>query len=219
MILDTQTTEVAPEAPQSPPKSRLSPKTILSIAALIVFTVLITWRARVLETTLQRENEEPALIGQTAPVFSATTLDGRTVSLADFHGQKKVVVSFWASWCGPCRLEMPTLTEFYKKNHTTSSDFEFLAVSIDEDTKDATDFATAQNLIFPVLLDPKQKVANAYDVEGIPTMFIIDKDGKVIYGHYGYDAAMQFQLARELGIEVGSAVGSKEKTPREGATE
>jgi peroxiredoxin len=187
---------------QAPVRPRLSATAILGIAILAIFTVLLTWRASLLETALQRQNDQPELVDKPAPDFSAFTLDGRTVSLADFRGQKKVVVAFWASWCGPCRLEMPTLIQFYKNNHSDSSDFEILAVSIDEDPKEAANFATAMKLNFPVLVDPRQKVANAYGVEGIPTMFVIDKDGKVIYGHAGYDATMQFQLTRELGIKA-----------------
>jgi len=186
---------------QAPVRPRLSATAILSITVLAVCTVLLTWRANLLETALQRESEQPELVEKPAPDFSALTLDGRTVSLADFRGQKKVVVAFWASWCGPCRLEMPSLVQFYKKNHSDSSDFEILAVSIDEDPKEAADFATAMKLNFPVLVDPRQKMANAYGVEGIPTMYVIDTAGKVIYGHAGYDAAMEFRLANELGIK------------------
>ena len=87
------------------------------------------------------------------------------------------------------------------------SDFEILAVSIDDDPKDASDFATAQKLNFPVLLDPLQKMANAYEVEGIPTMFVIDKDGKVIYGQEGFSMGMEYQLARELGIKLKKPAG------------
>lgn len=182
-------------------------KAILAIAVLAIFTILINWRASVLEKSLEREGEQPELVDKVAPDFSATTLDGRTVSLADFRGQKKVVVSFWASWCGPCRMEMPGLIKFYKDNHNDSSDFEILAVSIDDDPKDASDFATAQKLNFPVLLDPLQKMANAYEVEGIPTMFVIDKDGKVIYGQEGFSMGMEYQLARELGIKLKKPAG------------
>jgi peroxiredoxin len=106
---------------------------------------------------------------------------------------------------------MPALIKFYKNNHSASSDFEILAVSIDEDPKDAADFATAQKLNFPVVLDSKKKMANAFEVDGIPTMFIIDKDGKITYGHAGYDMTMEYQLAFKLGI--------KEKKPPEGATD
>jgi len=180
---------------------RLSAPAVLGVVVLALLTILLTWRASILETALQRQSEQPELVDKPAPDFSALTLDGRTVSLADFRGQKKVVVSFWASWCGPCRLEMPSLIQFYKTNHRDASDFEILAVSIDEDPKAAADFATAMKLNFPILVDPDQKIANAYQVEGIPTMFVIDKDGKVIYGRAGYDATMTFQLASELGIK------------------
>ncbi len=180
----------------------VSVKTILGIVVLAAFTILMTWRARVLENNLESESERPALVDKLAPDFSASTLDGRTVSLADYRGQKKVVVTFWASWCGPCRLEMPGLIRFYKKNHNDSSDFEILAVSIDEDTKEAADFAAKQKLNFPVLLDPGQKVANAFEVEGIPTMFVIDKDGRITDGYVGYSKAMEFRLAGDLEIKA-----------------
>lgn len=195
----------------APGRQALSMKAILAIGFLAAFTILLIWRASVLETRLIRESEEPALIDKPAPDFSASTLDGQTVSLASFRGQKNVVVSFWASWCGPCKLEMPNLIKFYKTNHNPSSDFEILAISIDEDTKDAADFAAAQKLNFPVLLDPKQRVAKSYEVEGIPTLFVIDKTGKIIYGHQGFDMAMEYQLSRELGI--------KQKKAAEGASD
>jgi peroxiredoxin len=190
-------------------RPKISAPAILGLALLAILTVLLTWRASILETTLERESEQPELVDKQAPDFSAQTLDGRIVSLADFRGQKKVVVTFWASWCGPCRLEMPTLIEFYKTNHTDSSDFEILAVSIDDDPKEAADFATAMKLNFPVLLDSGKHIASAYGVDGIPTMFLIDKNGKVTYGRAGYDATMEYRLGNELGIKPKTAEGSR----------
>jgi len=180
---------------------RLSVKTIPVIAVLIAFTLFITWRARELETRL----EQPTNVNIPAPDFWAATPEGRTVSLADFRGQKKVVVVFWASWCAPCRFEMNSLNWFYQHNHTASSDFEILAISVDLDTAAATKFAIALKLSFPVLLDPSERVARAYEERGIPTMFIINKKGKITYGHLGYDTSIS--LARELGIEEKSTEG------------
>ena len=175
--------------------TRLSVRTILVIAVLIAFTLFITRRARELETLL----EQPTNVNIPAPDFWAATPDGRTVSLADFRGQKKVVVVFWASWCAPCRFEMNSLNWFYQHNHAASSDFEILAISVDLDTAAATKFATALKLSFPVLLDPSERVARAYEERGVPTMFIIDKSGEITYAHVGDDSSMN--LAHELGIE------------------
>lgn len=196
--------------PEASTRPFIPRKMIVAIVVLAVITILLTWRARVLELTLERQNEEPELVQKPAPDFVASTVDGQTVRLADFRGQKKVVVSFWASWCGPCRLEMPELVKFYKANHTQGSDFELLAVSIDEDSKAAADFAISEKLNFPVLLDPQQKMAAAYGVQGIPTMFVIDKDGKITYGHIGYDSIMEYRLASALGIDLTRRKGAQD---------
>lgn len=191
-----------------PAKPGLSIKSTPVITALLFLTAFLTWRARLLEINLEGEGRQPALVGRRAPDFSASTLDGRTVSLADYRGHKNVLVTFWASWCGPCRLEMPALTKFYKENHGADSEFEILSVSIDDYVQDAANFAAAQNLNFPVLLDPKHKIAADYEVEGIPTMFVISRDGNITHGHVGYEMSMESWLPRELGI--------RQKRPVEG---
>jgi len=184
--------------------SRPSAATVAGIAALAAFTIFITWRAKALESALLRRGETPAIVNKPAPEFSLSSLDGRTISLADYHGKKKLVVSFWASWCGPCRMEMPALRAFYEKYRKSSDNFELLAVSIDENRRDAETFATEEKLPFPVLLDLTSKTADAFGVDGIPTLFVIDENGKIIYGHVGLEPALEFMLAHQLGFETGT---------------
>lgn len=99
---------------------------------------------------------------------------------------------------------MGALNSFYRAHHTASSDFEILVISIDEDTAQAAHFATEKKLTFPVLLDPHETVARAYEQNGVPTLFVIDQHGDISYAHVGFDRRDAFErvLAGELGINV-----------------
>src|SRR5947209_18490213 len=154
--MSTSATIVPPLAP-SRPRAKLSMPAILGIIALAIFTVFITWQAKVLETDLRYRGQDLAVKDKPAPNFSAPALDGSTVALADFRGKKQLVVSFWARWCGPCRLEMPTLKAFYERNHKDSREFELLTISIDEDTAAAKAFTGQQKLYLSSLHDYNQK--------------------------------------------------------------
>jgi len=180
---------------------KLSPAQIVGIAALAAFTVFITWRAKKLETSLTGEADTAVMVDKQAPAFSLPSLSGQEVSLSDYRG-KNVVLSFWASWCGPCQMEMPDLRAFYEKYHNDNSNFQILAVSLDDDRADAAKFALDEKLPFPVLLDLTKQAENAYSADAIPTVYVINAEGKVVYGHVGYDPMLEFQLARVLGIKV-----------------
>jgi peroxiredoxin len=188
-----------------------SPPQVLGIAALAVFTLFITWKAKSLEKRLHEASDASSLVNKKAGDFSLQGLDGQTVALADYRGKKKVVVSFWASWCGPCRLELPVLADFYRKYHKDDSNFEILAISIDDDRADAEAYASKAKLPFPVLWDPASKAADAFSVEAIPSLFVIDSNGTIIDGNTGVDAAMEVRLAMRLGIDL--------KSKRPGATD
>jgi peroxiredoxin len=184
----------------------------LALAVLAAFTVWITWRAKTIETSLGGfEGQASALDGKPAPDFRLASLDGRTVSAADFRGKKKLVVSFWASWCEPCRLELPVLAKFYQQTHKGDADYEIVSISVDADRADAEKAATQLKVPFTVLLDPASKTLQAYGVDAIPAMFVIDKDGKVLHGQVGFQTGFDFMLAQELGI--------KNYTPMAGATD
>lgn len=121
--------------------------------------------------SLARAAERPA-----AKDFSLPDLAGRQVKLADLRG-KVVFLNFWASWCPPCRAEMPSmqkLNDLLKKKK-----FVMLAAAQDQDQKKAVSFIKSNKYTFPVLLDPRGKVARLYGVTAYPTTFLIDKKGRV----------------------------------------
>ena len=201
-LLEQAETPPSERARARPTGKKLTSPQMLGIAVLALFTVFITWKAKSLEDRMHARSEPSALVNKKATDFSLRSLDAQQVALADFRGKKKVVLSFWASWCGPCRMELPILADFYRKYHKADSNFEILAVSVDEDRADAEAYASKAKLPFPVLLDPHSSVADAYAVEGIPTMYVIDPNGTIVYGKAGMDTAMEVRLALELGIDI-----------------
>lgn len=170
----------------------------LAIAALGLFTVWITWEAKHVEGGL-RDESGTAMVGKRAPEFTLDRWNGGKVSLADFRG-KNVALVFWASWCGPCRLELPVLREFYKKARPMRDDFEVLAISLDEYADAAEGAAGSMKLPFPVLLKG-EKVSYAYGVGSIPQLLIVDKSGKITYGQVGFNIGMEAILAAQFHLD------------------
>lgn len=118
-----------------------------------------------------------------APGFTLTDASGRQVSLADFKGQV-VLVNFWASWCGPCRKEMPLLEQLYKRYQPLG--FTLLGVNVDEDSRDAKAFLAETPVSFPILFDSANDVSQLYDVSAMPSTVLIDRQGRLRFLHLGY---------------------------------
>lgn len=117
--------------------------------------------------------------GEVAPDFLLPTLRGNLVKLSDYKG-KVVFLNIWATWCPPCREEIPSMEGLYQR--LKGQEFEMLAVSIDRDGEEvAGPFVAKYGLTFPVLLDPENKTYNLYRLRGIPATFIIDRKGFIIY--------------------------------------
>ena len=113
-------------------------------------------------------------IGKLAPDFELSSLDGKVVSLSDFRG-KPVFLNFWATWCGPCRFEMPFIQKMYEG--LSNEGLVVLAVNVQENPTRVKEFVESFGLTFPVLLDTNSEVRLAYNIRGIPTTFFIDKNG------------------------------------------
>ena len=118
-----------------------------------------------------------------APDFTLRSAEGGNLRLAEMRG-RVVLVNFWATWCGPCKVEMPHLNRIYEKYR--SAGFVLLGVNIDEDPRQAVALATRMGLKFPVLLDTDKAVSRRYALDSMPGTVIIDRDGKVRHVHKGY---------------------------------
>jgi thiol-disulfide isomerase/thioredoxin len=128
-----------------------------------------------------------AMAGSTgpAPQFTLDSRSGPKISLAQYKGQV-VMLNFWASWCGPCRQEMPLLENIYKKYNKMG--FTLIGVNVEPDSKDAEGFlkGLAAPVSFPVIYDKDSTVSKAYDVQGMPSTVIIDRKGNIRVLHRGY---------------------------------
>lgn len=114
--------------------------------------------------------------------FTLKDLDGKEVSLKDLKG-KKVFLNFWATWCPPCRGEMPEIEKIYEESK--NSDLVIIAVNIGEDRDTVKAFMDKNNYKFKVLLDSNNDIATNYQISAIPTSFFIDKDGKIVNKNVG----------------------------------
>ena len=130
-----------------------------------------------------------------APDFTLRTMSGPNLRLAEQRG-RVVMVNFWATWCGPCRQEMPQLDRLYQKYK--SSGFVLLGVNVDEDARKAADVATKLGVTFPVLLDTDKKVSHLYDLATMPSTVLIDRDGKVRYVHRGYLSGYEENYEKQI---------------------
>jgi peroxiredoxin len=169
------------------------------IVALAAFTVWITWRAKGLERDLDGNATKLALVGKQAPDFHLPALDGRTVSLSDFHG-KKLAVVFCASWNNGSHPAVASLGLFYRNNRPADANWDMIAISVGDERKAAQDFITQSKVIFPVLLDASEATAKAFQVRSIPAVAVIDGNGKVTWGFVGFTQRLTFDMARELGV-------------------
>lgn len=127
----------------------------------------------------------PEVARQSAPDFNLENLRGGDTGLVDYKG-KVVLLNFWATWCMPCREEMPSMEALWQKYK--EQDFVIVAISIDEGSKKRVEtFIEIFDLSFPVLLDPESKVNDLYKVSNMPTSFLIDRNGKIISRIVGSD--------------------------------
>lgn len=141
------------------------------------------WAATVLAVAGAEDAAALPAAGAVAPDFVAKSDSGRNVRLSELRGQV-VLVNFWASWCSPCRQELPLLNKIYVRYRAAG--FMLLAVNVDDNRKDADTMLKRLDLRFPTLFDGSKSVSKLYGVDTMPATLVIDRDGRVRYVHRGY---------------------------------
>ena len=168
----------------------------LLIVVLLVAAMIGTYvkqqidKDREIETTSLGKEMDGRKIGlkngDTPPDFTLTSLDGKDVTLSELRG-KKVVLNFWATWCPPCKAEMPHMQNYYEQ-YAKKDNVEIIAVNLTQAERDVTDdakvdsvmtFRDSFNLTFPILLDPKNSAGEDYQILTIPTTYFIDSNGYI----------------------------------------
>lgn len=172
---------------------------VLVVVSLVVGLMLFTGARRV------RKAPAGALqgsgIGKAAPDFELETLDGRKVRLSDFRG-KAVLLNFWATWCHPCRIEMPWLIEFQKKYRAQGVEVVGIAME-DTDKKDIERFLKEMGVNYLILVG-SENVGELYGgVMGLPTTFYIGRDGTIVEQHAGLISKSEIEAHLQKAMERG----------------
>ncbi len=167
--------------------------------AIIAATLLILCRGAYAEGPFEEMGVIKPSTRVEAPGFSLTSLDGSISALSDTRG-KVVLLHFWATWCLPCKDEMPAIERLWEK--FKGEDFIILAVAVDRGKpKKVRKFSKKHGITFPILLDPKGSTRKTYEVSALPTSYIIGKDGRIsgkVLGAKEWDKAEAVSFFEEL---------------------
>ena len=154
----------------------------------IILGGLVVWMGRV---------ENPETLGIPAQDFSLVDLDGNLHTLSEYEGQV-VIVNFWATWCGPCRAEMPALQAIYDEYQDDG--LVLLAVNQDESPATINAFITEHDLTFPILLDDILQISRLYEIEAYPSTFFIDRRGRIRNSEFGGPMSKSFIESQILNL-------------------
>ncbi len=135
------------------------------------------------------------LAGQPAPDFALKSSSGENLRLSEYRGNV-VMINFWATWCGPCRQEMPLLDDLYNRYQRVG--FSLLGVNIDDDSRRAMRMVEELGVSFPVLFDADKEVSKLYQVEAMPVTVLLDREGTVRHVHHGYKPGYEEQYLTEI---------------------
>lgn len=162
-------------------KKNITPYLIIAVFSSLVLTSISAVNAETLSGKAKN--------------FTLKSRNGKNIKLSEFRGQV-VLLNFWASWCGPCRQEMPLLEKIYKKYKPLG--FTMLGVNVEENSAAAKKLLREVKVSFPVLFDTKNIASKLYNVSAMPTTVIIDRNGNKRFLHKGYKPGYEKDYTKQV---------------------
>lgn len=159
----------------------------LFVTVLFAFTILISTPSLALN------------IGEQAPDFTLKSMSGENLNLSEQRGNI-IVINFWASWCGPCRIEMPILQEFHDQYQDLG--VAVWGVNVEQQNQAGIDYIRELGVDFPIFFDEKNELSATYNVEAMPTTVIIDRNGKVRAVFRGYQKGYEKKYAKVIKLLI-----------------
>lgn len=153
-------------------------KKLTLLLSITLFTSLIAFG--------QKDTTTFTKVGDKAPLFTCKTIDGKIIDISKLQG-KIIMINFFATWCGPCNLELPVLQKNVWEKYKNNPDFVLVILGREHSEKEVKDYVTEKKYIMPFAPDPKREIFKLYASQSIPRNVIIGKDGKIIFQSIGYE--------------------------------
>ena len=160
-----------------------------------VFKTIRTWVGITAAVVFAAGTSSAGLKLSAAPDFTLESVSGENIRLSEFHGEV-VLINFWASWCGPCRQEMPVLSKLHDRYRALG--FTVLGVNVEENPGKARKLLQEMPVSFPVLLDHESVVSKQYDVVAMPSTVLVDRNGNMRYLHKGYKPGLEAVYLQQI---------------------
>lgn len=166
----------------------------------LIFLVLLIVFAGISFTVKDNIRENPGLVfsqGETLENFSLPDTGGNTIALQDYISEHRLTwVNFWATWCGPCRREMPMMAELYEEY--SDEGFGIVAVSVEETRETVLGYLDSNPVPFTVLLDTSGTVSRSYGIRALPSSFLVDSTGRVLQTGVGFQQSWEILVSQRM---------------------
>ena len=149
----------------------------------------------------QDDVESYTRTGQKMPDFTVTSLDGMRLRMSELKG-RVVLINFWATWCPPCRVEMPRLEKEVWRKYKSAEDFVMVAIAREQTAEEIAEFGKEYGYSFPMAPDPHREVYRLFGNGGIPRSYVVGRNGKILYQSIGYDGAEFGRMKKILEKEL-----------------